>query len=390
MTLIKSIKINNLLSFGDDSPGVELKDLNVLIGPNGSGKSNFVSVLELLADTSGDMFKKMKYGGGGVHEWLWKGSRTAPEASISFVMTEPKSGEEFEYSVDFVEILNVPNIARETIQSLSDNLRPNRERRLLYNYDGNGAILQAKGKKYAYEPEDITSLRSILNQVRDPARYPDITHIGEALQKIRSYRYWVFGPVSQVRERQRTDSPGKHLLSDLTNLGLALNNLKADPKSKRALLKYLSELHPNYDDFGVNIVMGAAEIFLHEGDMNVPITRLSDGTLRYLCLLAILLDPEPPPLICIEEPELGFHPDILPTIAELLVEASKVTQLIVTTHSDILVDSLGEHPEAVIVCEKDHKSTVMRRLDKEELKTWLEDYSLGNLWRSGEIGGNRW
>ena len=99
--------------------------------------------------------------------------------------------------------------------------------------------------------------------------------------------------------------------------------------------------------------------------------RLSDGTLRYLCLLAILCHPEPPPLICIEEPETGLHPDILPTIAELMIEASQRTQFIVTTHSDILVSAFSEIPEAVLVCEKDEDGTHFKRLEKDKLKAWL-------------------
>lgn len=79
-------------------------------------------------------------------------------------------------------------------------------------------------------------------------------------------------------------------------------------------------------------------MFLTEGDVSIPATRHSDGTLRYLCLLAIMCAPEPPKLICIEEPELGLHPDIPPKVADLLRKASEQTQLIVTTHSDILVE----------------------------------------------------
>jgi predicted ATPase len=132
------------------------------------------------------------------------------------------------------------------------------------------------------------------------------------------------------------------------------------------------------------------QVFLHEGDIAIPATRLSDGTLRYLCLLAILCDPEPPPLICIEEPELGLHPDILPKLADLLKEASERTQLIVTTHSDILVDAMTETPEAVVVCSKENGATKMDRLNRDDLKEWLEKYRLGQLWIEGKIGGTRW
>jgi predicted ATPase len=123
---------------------------------------------------------------------------------------------------------------------------------------------------------------------------------------------------------------------------------------------------------------------------NTPAIRLSDGTLRWLALLIILLNPTPPPVVCIEEPELGLHPDAIHTLADLLVDASTRTQLIVTTHSDALLDAFTETPESVCICEKVEGSTVIRRLDKENLKVWLKDYSLGHLWMSGEIGGNRW
>jgi predicted ATPase len=94
--------------------------------------------------------------------------------------------------------------------------------------------------------------------------------------------------------------------------------------------------------------------------------------------------------MCIEEPELGLHPDILPTIAELLKEASERTQLIVTTHSDALVSALSDSPESILVCERDSAGTHLQRLEREALKEWLEKYSIGELWRMGEIGGNRW
>lgn len=97
---------------------------------------------------------------------------------------------------------------------------------------------------------------------------------------------------------------------------------------------------------------GTVQVFFTEGEFVIPATRLSDGTLRYLCLLAILCDPDPPPLICIEEPELGLHPDVLPKLADHLLAASKYTQLIVTTHSDVLVDAMSETPESIVVCEK--------------------------------------
>ncbi len=132
------------------------------------------------------------------------------------------------------------------------------------------------------------------------------------------------------------------------------------------------------------------QLFITEKDIPYSSSRLSDGTLRYLVLLAILLDPDPPPLICIEEPELGLHPDLISNITKLLIEASSRTQLIITTHSELLIDGLSKTPESVVVCEKINGETVLTRLEPERLKIWLDKYRLGEVWLRGELGGVRW
>jgi predicted ATPase len=158
------------------------------------------------------------------------------------------------------------------------------------------------------------------------------------------------------------------------------------------IVEYFQQFYEGIEDITTRVQGGAIEVFVHERGLDEAISasRLSDGTLHYLCLLVILLHPEPPPLICIEEPELGLHPDILPKIADLLIEASKRTQLIVTTHSETLVSRLSEIPEAVVICERNDQGTHLRRLKPDKLRAWLDKYMLGELWRMGEIGGNRW
>ena len=162
------------------------------------------------------------------------------------------------------------------------------------------------------------------------------------------------------------------------------------PVNGYRLLELLNKLYPDINDFDVSVEGGTVQVFFHEGSFTIPATRLSDGTLRYLSLLAVLCDPQPPPLVCIEEPELGLHPDVLASLGELLKEASKCMQLIVTTHSEVLIDALSNSPEDVIVCEKENGQSLFRRLEQEPLKEWLKKYTLGQLWRRGEIGGNRW
>ena len=180
------------------------------------------------------------------------------------------------------------------------------------------------------------------------------------------------------------------LEEDFSNLGLFLNKLRRKPKAKNAILEGLRDLYEEFCDFDIIIEGGTVEVFFTEGEFIIPATRLSDGTLRYLCLLAILCDPDPPPLVCIEEPELGkLHPNILLEVADRLVDAFERTELIVTTDSDILVDAMSERPDAVIVCEK-HSGRPMERLNEQKLSVWLKKYRLGELWTRGELGGTRW
>ena len=237
--------------------------------------------------------------------------------------------------------------------------------------------------------EPVRSNQSVFAYIKSPT-YPELTRTGEQFRCIRFYREWIFGRRSPLRGPQEADLPNDFLMEDGRNLGLVLNRLKREPKAADRLLAALRELYADIVDFHVNIEGGTVQAFLREGDITVPATRLSDGTLRYLCLLAILCHPKPPPLVCIEEPELGLHPDILPGLAELLCDASDRCQLIVTTHSDVLVDKLTDSPESVVVCEKHGGQTQLQRLEKGELDHWFEKHSLGDLWTKGELGGNRW
>ena len=162
-------------------------------------------------------------------------------------------------------------------------------------------------------------------------------------------------------------------------------------QAKRELVGALQELFDGIVDVSCPVTGGTVSVFLEERDgREIPASRLSDGTLRYLCLLTILLHPAPPSVIAIEEPELGLHPDVLPRVAGLLVDAAERTQLVVTTHSEILVDALTDHVSSVVVCNKEKGESRFERLDGGRLKAWLENYRLGELWSSGELGGNRW
>ena len=238
--------------------------------------------------------------------------------------------------------------------------------------------------------EEIDLEKSVISQRKDPDQYPEITYIGNAFSQIKLYREWSTGRYTMPRLPQKADLPNKYLQEDYSNLGLVLNRMKRDNQVKQHIIRVLNSLNPGVSDFDVQIEGGTVQVFLTENGFSIPATRLSDGTLRFLCLAAILLNIDLPPLICIEEPEIGLHPDVIGEIAEMLKIAAERSQVIVTTHSDKLVDALSDTPDSVIVSENRDGNSVMNRLDGESLSSWLEKYSLGKLWMSGEIGGTRW
>jgi predicted ATPase len=370
---------------------LELRPLNVVIGPNGSGKSNLIEALELLRAAPNDLRKPISRGGGW-QEWLWKGSTNLSrkvtidailENEPSFFVQKPElryllsfSGNEESLGDFWIENERLESVcAAEHIPSFYYYLKENRGE--LFVNDEARSI-----------PVNIES--SILAQIRDSFQYPELTYLGETFPKIRIYRDWCFGRNAAPRLPQRTDLPPSALEPDGSNLWLVLNNLRNDLGTKKQLQEALHAVYEGADDFGVQIMSGAVMGYINEGRYIVPATRLSDGSLHYLCLLAILLQPDPPPLICIEEPEIGLHPDVLPTLARLLKDAAERTQLIVTTHSDVLVDALSDQAESVVVAEKGVEGTTLTRLDTKKLKSWLEQYGLGKLWMRGDIGGTRW
>jgi predicted ATPase len=394
---IKTITLQNFLSFGATPQTLELRPLNVLIGANGSGKSNFLEAFELLRSTPDDLMRPIREGGG-TREWLWKGVKETPVATISLALPNPKGRLDLAYALSFTATGQRFELADERVENAHPY--PGKEHPLYFYQFNRGQPLLKPGKNLRpdenpgkpIKPEDFDFDRSILAQRRDPERYPVITYLGDAFASIRLYREWSFGRDTAPRKPQSTDLPNVHLEKDCSNLAMVLNNLRRTLPVKQALQQAMAKLYHGFEDYEVILEGGTAQLFLQENKkfQAIPATRLSDGTLRFMCLLAVLLHPSPPPLICLEEPELGLHPDIIPTIAELLRDAATRTQLIVTTHSDILVDAMTENPESVVVVERHEHGTIMRRLAQGEIEPFLEQYRLGALWLSGQIGGTRW
>ncbi|MBX7169613.1 MAG: AAA family ATPase [Pyrinomonadaceae bacterium] len=366
--LIEKIRLRNILSFGDKGEEIELQPLNVIIGQNASGKSNLIDVIKLLRSIPQEKgMANFISRSGGIGEWIWKGNRSIETASITLLISDIKN---VEYNIAFKQHLQRLFITSEIIIDLHDD-----------------SILKRNGIK-----EDESILADTLQDIFEEGVFTFRNYIRNRLSIFLFFTNIPANRGSEIRKPQVPDIPNDFLVEDASNLALVLNDLEHQGDTKDKIVENLKKFYPRIKDYSVRILGGTVQLFIREEGLEKPISamRLSDGTLRYLCLLAILCHPEPPPLICIEEPETGLHPDILPTIAELLKEASEHTQLIVTTHSDILVSALSDVPEAVLVCEKDEDGTHFKRLNKENLKDWLNEYSLGELWLKGEIGGTRW
>ena len=399
---IRTLQLRNLLSFGPDTPPIELGPLNVLIGPNGSGKSNVIEAIDLLRASATDLVAPVR-AGGGTEEWLWKGVEELPTAEIDATLTYPDGNMPLQHQISFTAVRQRFELFEESIAN--DHTR---------SKDGIGEILYCRfskgysdiivpltsdsgdetgyGGRRQLSREDLAPNQSVLSQLRDPDQYPEITYLGDLYRRFKLYRVWNTGGNSALRKPHPVDQPNEFLAEDASNLGLVLNSLDLVGKTRNTLNELLAQFYDQFERYSTSINMGTVQVFFHEKNLHRPVsaTRLSDGTLRFLCLASILCHPTPPPLICIEEPEIGLHPDILPLIAEMLIEASQRTQIIVTTHSDIIVDALSHEPESILVCEKESNATTVRRLNQERLREWLNEYSLGDLWLRGKLGGNRW
>ncbi len=394
--LLKSLTLHGFLSFGPEAATIPLTGLNVVLGPNGSGKSNLVEALAVLRAVPQDLPMPIRQGGG-VRDWLWKGATEAKEATIEAIFYEGQvaTASSGPVAVRYRLTFGAEGDSFVVIDERVENERadPYFPKPFFYfGYESGRPMVSVVGEdeRKALRREEIDPTQSILSQRRDPEHYPELTKLAALLGRIRAYRSWPFGPDSILRAACRADVRTDSLSESFDNLPARLNVLQREPEVKRSLAKQLSTLAPGFDDLVIALDGGNLQLYLTEGNRNFAARRLSDGTLRYLCLLAILLDPQPPPLVIIEEPELGLHPDTLPTLRDLMVAASDRCQLLVTTHSATFLDAFTELADSVLVCEKSDATTLVRRLSQGEVDRLKPHGSLGQLWISGHLGGTRW
>ena len=415
---IKYISLKNFLSYGEKEEHLELKPLNVFIGPNASGKSNLIEALRIFRAASQIDYEKSIAGvidqRGSLSEWIWKGESTNRIVELQlYTNCDERLNFLIEYNLKFrestkrsFEIFEESLFRRTKIHETSHTPKFDYYYQIGYPPSLATYIWRQQEKDYIWRKQkkekiifyfnskptpvhDLTLNKSILSQRIDPDSFPNVTYLAEQFSKILIYRAWDLEFDSLIRKPQSISKYPDFLLEDGSNLSLIISNLMKNIKTQELLENKIKQFYPLFIKLDYSHV-GGIQILIEEKGLieKIPVSRISDGLLRFLCLLSILCHPNPPSVICIEEPELNMHPDIIPTIAELLIEASSKTQIFVTTHSDILISALSNHPECVIVCERDENGTHLKRLKKKDLEKWLEKYKLGDLWLMNKIGGN--
>ena len=374
--LIERLYIRGLLSFGPKGIDLELEPLNVLIGANGSGKSNLLAVLGLLRATTGDLGAYLDETGG-YQEWFWSGPSDPGDLYrdpyIRATVRLPRGKGSLEHILSTVRE-NGGWLIEEDLHR-----RNNAGDDIVFIHDSNTLPF----------PDGFTENQSIMAQTGCVPNAPELHWLSKRYAAIRLYRNWTFGAGAPTRRGQNAELAGDVLIDGADNLASVIAGFSASRRDK--LTDYLRRFYDRVVGISTPVRDGKVSLVVEESDGGeMPASRLSDGTLRYLSLLTVLLDPNPPPLIAIEEPDLGLHPDIIQDIVRLMVEASAHTQLVVTTHSPVFVDELTEHPSSVVAFDHYDGETHCRRVNPEAMSVWLNEHYLGAVWASGGIGGNRW
>ena len=340
MSMLKSIAITGFKSFGAEVE-VPLGPLNVLIGANGSGKSNFLDAFSFVRGfESGELINYVRRAGGG-NKLLHFGSRNTQEFSITLILED---GDKFE---------------------------------LIYLYDKEDTLYPGLGTSGEAKHSDSKVNREL--RMRQ-------------LRKLRRYHFHDTGFHSPMKKTSNLHD-NRFLREDGSNLASFLYLLRERHESSyRMIRNTIRQVAPFFDDFVLEpVALNPDTIRLEwrhrNSDAYFDASSLSDGTLRFMALTALLLQPAElrPGIVLLDEPELGLHPYAVAMLAAMLRSASTETQIVVATQSPGLLDHF--EPEDILVAERVAGETRLNRLEAKKLEAWLEDYSLGELWEKNHFGG---
>ena len=345
----------------------ELRPLNVMIGANGAGKSNFLNLFRMLADLADRRLQLFIRGEGGPDALLFGGRRRTPSLGVALNFD---SGS-YRYQFSLEPAANAMAFAAEHIRpGFPEHVHPAPLGALPTL---GGGTTWAGGHSEARLAETGTSVVPSLMRRWRVFHFQDVSRMAQVRL------------LSKARDNLRLKSDAGNLAPFLTFLD------KRYPESYRRIVEAVRLTAPFFWDF-VHRQDDGNYVELEWREVNDPETvrgpfQLSDGTLRFICLATLLLQPshlQPNPIL-IDEPELGLHPYALTLLAEMLQQASESCQVIVSTQSADLISHFA--PEDVVAVDRKGPESVFQRLESKRLSDWLKEYTLGELWNMNILGG---
>ncbi len=391
---IQKLKVEGFRSLRDVTwePG----KLNVIIGPNGSGKSNLLRALILLqksaqGDLPGEILRA-----GGIAPLLWDGQ--VQEMSWS-VKTDPVGAmrdrlrEALTYELRLRQLGGGSSyrVEREMLANyyLKDRGQVAEPKKFLERTPNHAVTFDPQERKLAAHEGSIPDDQTLLPLVAGPFSNPVLAGFRSTLSEWSIYHDIHVNQGATIRQAavtrmdRRVAADGQNLIPVLHTLYTGNRDFKRsiDDAMRAAFSGDYEELvFPPAADQRVQLRVRWRSLRTEQSAAD-----LSDGTIRFLLLLAILASPTPSELIAIDEPEIGLHPSMLPILAEHAAEAAEHTQVIITTHSTQLLDAFSEMQPTTTVARWQDGATSLGIVDRDELARWLQTYSLGALFRTGEL-----
>jgi predicted ATPase len=358
---IFSIKIQNFKSIRE-TEDILIKPLNVLIGPNGAGKSNFISFLKFLNQLYEQQIQNYISRNGRAENLLYFGLKGSDFLAGRIVFDNEWKNE---YSFKMV---------------------PNQSGNLFFTEEWSNLITPGSDSKNLYKMSLGGNLESELSGSKDYRN----DYLRYQFQGLRLFHFHDTSFNSKVKQPCGTQDYAS-FSEDGGNLAAFLFRLQQSHRQHfKVITRVIQSIAPFFQEFYLAPdEINPQQIFLRwkekGSDQLFSAHNLSDGTLRFICLTTLLMQPELPSAIIIDEPELGMHPFAIQKLAAMLKSASYKSQIIVSTQSINLVDQFVA--DDIIVVERSNNQTVFKRQSEEALAAWREEYSLGELWSKNVLGG---